>query len=469
MSITSMFIQGSMEMKRLPTPGKFLTADQAFEEFSSSPSIYDSIPFGEKNNLYLFIDNYENFKKRLMNKHASYPDDFIWDGCQGSTVFSTFIRSSQGSLKSVNLKDGLYCIESRPRKKKRLWKPLDPQPSPNDIIKMNRYYTKLKSNYNYKKRVTTFFYKNKFNNLALVEYCGTYNEAQSFKSSEDVKMHSKNLSNLPGKSDDNDGSIGQVQRETVKEVACEQTIDKEATEIYMPKSLPTPGKFLTADQAFEEFSTNPFIYDFIPFGEKNNVYLFIDNYENFKRRSMNKRASYPDGLVWDGSQGSTVFTTFIMSSQGSLKSVNLKNGLYCTESRPMKKKRVWKPLDPQPLPDEIIKMNRYYTKLKSNYNYKKRVTTFFYKDKFNNLALVEYCGNYNEDESSKSSEGVKKYTKNRSSVSVDSDTEDSNIEQIQRETIKEVACEQTIDEDATEICIPETSLLQFQEYTEDMS
>ena len=81
-----------------------------------------------------------------------------------------------------------------------------------------------------------------------------------------------------------------------------------------------------------------------------------------------------------------------------------KEGLAYTEKTVQGRKSLV-PLDPQPLPEIIITVHRYYTSLKSNDNYKKRVSWF--SDLPENLqhrqfiTLVEYQGSLKENSASK--------------------------------------------------------------------
>ena len=64
----------------------------------------------------------------------------------------------------------------------------------------------------------------------------------------------------------------------------------------------------------------------------------------------------------------------------------------------MKGKKTFVPLSPQPDPDSVVTLTRYYTPLKRQNNFKKRVSTFNrmpqrFSDRAN-LALVEYTGSF---------------------------------------------------------------------------
>ena len=74
--------------------------------------------------------------------------------------------------------------------------------------------------------------------------------------------------------------------------------------------------------------------------------------------------------------------------------VQLKNGQYCT-----KRLREWMPLEPQPLEEEIMVKRRFYTCMKRDPRYKKRVTwirkiTRGMKITCTENAVVEYLGRF---------------------------------------------------------------------------
>lgn len=83
--------------------------------------------------------------------------------------------------------------------------------------------------------------------------------------------------------------------------------------------------------------------------------------------------------TWDTDTGKTVIFYMTMTSEGHLKSVSLKKGLFCTERRIKKggkTSQIWEPLEHQPTNETLIQIRRYYTKQKGNHHSKKRVTAF---------------------------------------------------------------------------------------------
>lgn len=90
-------------------------------------------------------------------------------------------------------------------------------------------------------------------------------------------------------------------------------------------------------------------------------------------------------------------TDFIVQSDNTLRYTCIKNDQYCVEKQ-VKGKKTFVPLIPQPYQDSLVTLTRYYTPLKRQNNFKKRVSTFNrmpqrFSDRAN-LALVEYTGSF---------------------------------------------------------------------------
>lgn len=84
----------------------------------------------------------------------------------------TYLRGG-GTLKKIYLKKGVYCLE-RQVNRKREYVPMTPQPEQNEIAVVHRYYTKLKLDNNYKKRVTYLGEGGLRSKLAVIEYIGKF-------------------------------------------------------------------------------------------------------------------------------------------------------------------------------------------------------------------------------------------------------------------------------------------------------
>ncbi|MPC68585.1 hypothetical protein E2C01_062787 [Portunus trituberculatus] len=154
----------------LPIPGKFLQLDQIIDILKSTDKVLESVPRGEKNNVFFILEDSKNALRKRMNMRTDYHDDCgVWDSQKGKTA-NTYITFCDGSFKTVSLKDGLLCSESR-KKGVSHWIPLDPQPDWNTVVKVHRYYTTLKGNDSYKRRITSVS-GGEFSDRVVVEYAG---------------------------------------------------------------------------------------------------------------------------------------------------------------------------------------------------------------------------------------------------------------------------------------------------------
>ena len=128
---------------------------------------------------------------------------------------------------------------------------------------------------------------------------------------------------------------------------------------------PLPGnKFLDLSQVLDKLVTEDVI-EKIPQGRKDNVFFVLDNERNMEKRKKGQRSDYNDDCgVWKSS-GSSPKTCYTVSDNGTLKKVFVKNDQYCLEQQ-INKKRVYVPLEPQPSPDRVLIIQRYYSSLKAS-------------------------------------------------------------------------------------------------------
>lgn len=154
----------------LPIPGKFLRLDQIIDILRNTDKALESVPPGEKNNVFFVLEDSKNALRKRMNMKTDYHDDCgVWDSQKGKTA-NTYLTFCDGSLKTVSLKDGLFCSESRKRGVSH-WIPLDPQPNWDAMVKVHRYYTTLKGDDSYRRRITCVS-GGEFPDRVLVEYAG---------------------------------------------------------------------------------------------------------------------------------------------------------------------------------------------------------------------------------------------------------------------------------------------------------
>lgn len=134
----------------------------------------------------------------------------------------------------------------------------------------------------------------------------------------------------------------------------------------------------------------------IPKGTKNNVFCLIDNSENQKRQTLGQNRTYDDDCgAWQSSKSKSAISPYVTDGQNGLKRVFWIASwqAYCNEAK-VDGKRVYNPLNPQPLPDTVIKIRRYYVTLAANDDYKRRITTLVDANVTaeHNVAIVEYFG-----------------------------------------------------------------------------
>ena len=144
--------------------GKNLTAAELFTCVQDHVVVVQDIPKGFKDNVYFCLQKQTN--------GASFPDDCgSWDTHSGRTVKTDFVLTADNCLKFTIKKDNMYYFEKKSKGKKKLTL-YDPQPE--RVVTLHRYYTVLKRDKTYKKRVSWFSnIPPEFKNVAVVEYTGT--------------------------------------------------------------------------------------------------------------------------------------------------------------------------------------------------------------------------------------------------------------------------------------------------------
>ena len=171
-----------------------------------------------------------------------------------------------------------------------------------------------------------------------------------------------------------------------------------STDVEMSDSLPnsnalTNGQNLTATQVFSSaMNTELSTVDSIPRGYKDNVFFVFNNSHNLQQNSKHNRFADDCGS-WNTHSGRTTKADFIIMSDNTLKWTVQKNDMYCFE-RQVKGKKTYIQYDPQP--KHVVTIHRYYTSLKREKTYKKRVSWFEnLPDSFSTLshkAIIEYTG-----------------------------------------------------------------------------
>ena len=110
----------------------------------------------------------------------------MWSTKGGTSVNSYFLFESSRKAVTIFLKNELFCVEQR-KNKISTYIPLDPQPNPESVVMVHRYYATLKMDGKYRKRVTAII-SPIFPKVAVWEYSGTYLDSKSFHGNDKRKL-----------------------------------------------------------------------------------------------------------------------------------------------------------------------------------------------------------------------------------------------------------------------------------------
>jgi hypothetical protein len=157
-----------------------------------------------------------------------------------------------------------------------------------------------------------------------------------------------------------------------------------------PKMHPLPNNVLNASELYSIVTSDKPTFTSIPMGQKNNCYMLLDNSTNVERKKSNKKSQFSDDLEsWNSDSGTTVNTHYVISHD--FKCAYMKNGLYCFPKK-VNNKRTFIPISPQPAESDVVTLHKYYTTLKRQPDFKKRVTWFSNpgNQDLSTRAIVEY-------------------------------------------------------------------------------
>ncbi|WAR31702.1 VRTN-like protein [Mya arenaria] len=136
-----------------------------------SDSALPEVPTGVKENIYFFIRNEGNQRSGKAGLKREY-----WDDCgawEKSSSPAAYPLPADGKLINLTKRNGLFCIEKSGRK----FEILETQPALQDLVVINRSYSKLKADKLYKRRISwvtdtpdDFQYLSE--DLMIVEYVG---------------------------------------------------------------------------------------------------------------------------------------------------------------------------------------------------------------------------------------------------------------------------------------------------------
>lgn len=154
------------------------------------------------------------------------------------------------------------------------------------------------------------------------------------------------------------------------------------------------GTFLDLNSLIKLLQQSDKCIEKIPTGLKENVYFVVTNDHNCDRKKNGQNSRFSDDCgVWEGKNGCSPITYFLLLPSGELKSiVKREHEGYCFK-RKKKGAYVYEKLNPQPLDSEVIGLQRYYAKLKKDKSYEKRVSWLNQGGDLE-IAVVEYIGKY---------------------------------------------------------------------------
>ncbi|XP_053656041.2 uncharacterized protein [Cherax quadricarinatus] len=151
--------------------GTFLSSGELYRLLSASSNeiVLRSVPKGLKENCYFLVDNKDNVKRRVVGRRSEFPDDCgVWEAKSASTT-KTYYELVNENLLCVTMRNEKYC-----RLKQKKWVPVNPQPS--HIVTLIRFYSKLKRDHSFQKRVTWL----EGTDTAVWEYLGKFPTCVSY-------------------------------------------------------------------------------------------------------------------------------------------------------------------------------------------------------------------------------------------------------------------------------------------------
>ena len=137
----------------------------------------------------------------------------------------------------------------------------------------------------------------------------------------------------------------------------------------------------------------------VPTRKKKNVAFVVDNSRNVKLRETGWRAVFWDDCGICSRDNNSAKHFYRFKDQSTYENVMISKGKYCKNATE-DKRRVRKPLDPQPSPCSILTLARRYTQLKKAATYHRRVRgvnstkVWSHKAFLTERALYEYVGEF---------------------------------------------------------------------------
>lgn len=152
-------------LEELPFPGRFMKTVEILNHLKDSKKVLQSIPAGEKRNGFFVVADSKNALRREKNLPVMYDDGCAVISNKGNNG-TTFLQYTEGDFRYLKVKKDTFYVTTY-EQNKASWKPLKPQPDPESLVRVCRYYAVLKGNI--KRRVTSVSGKH-FEDRALFEY-----------------------------------------------------------------------------------------------------------------------------------------------------------------------------------------------------------------------------------------------------------------------------------------------------------
>ena len=165
------YMKHDLKQNSLPF-GEFLTTNQVIVLLlKSGKSILDTIPKGKKENVYYVVDNSNNYERGKQKICKRFYDDCGAWTCN-TTSSTVYLETDKEVYKEIHLIDGLYC---KRKTREKCYLPLDPQPDAKKIVVVSKYYSKLKVDTQYRRKITWIkSFSSEFEKRAFVEYTGKF-------------------------------------------------------------------------------------------------------------------------------------------------------------------------------------------------------------------------------------------------------------------------------------------------------
>ncbi|CAC5406025.1 unnamed protein product [Mytilus coruscus] len=416
---------GSAEIRTLSSDSHFLSTGYLNKGFMEAEEVvkwltsflyekaHNSIPDGIKNDVYFLVKNDENVERRKNGVRSKFPDDCRgYDYSTGSTSKNYFITNPESRLKVVFKKGDKFCYK-KVVKGKKIYYPHETQPSSDNITELFRYYTTLKKDSSCKRRVS--WLGGHENHIALVEYSGKFPGLVPHGNSKDTDTIQTCANVMSEMSDMFQDTPSPSMRKQVydkkhngnkswEKNVTEQTptftqTPKELTDLQTtsaPSTLDCSTVVRTLSPNIHSLSNGCLNKGFLeaeePTTVKNDVYFVVKNNKNVERHKNGAISNFSDDCgVYNCFRGSTSKSYFVTNPEGRLKVINKKGDQFCY-AKQVKGKKIFYPLDTQPLSDNVIELFRHYSTLKKDSSYKRRVSWLGGHE--NQIALVEYSGKF---------------------------------------------------------------------------